>query len=460
MKKKLILLFSCLFLFTSIFAFPASAAGDEGFTIDFETNCNAIFMKNLDTGTVVFTKNADERIEPTSTTKILTYIVVSENVEDIDGTTVTLTQELKDSLEGTGSSIANIMVGETMSIYEALNCLMVQSGNDAAVILADYVGGRKNQETGNPEKLSNIDRFVQMMNDKAAELGCTGTHFANPDGLHDEKHYTTARDMGIMAEYAMDLPRFMDIVSQTYHIVPATNMQEDRRLETTNLMMLPGYPDYYYQYVTGIKTGWHDQAGDCIVTTAKAEGYAYLCVAMGSPHVAGQNPVPDNGAMIDSKALYRWAFRTFTLKSIVDMEKPLAEVNLNLAWEKDTLLLVPEKDVTALLPNDVDLNSIVVSEVEKPESVNAPITKGEILGKATLSYANHELATINLVASEDVQRSDLLYYWEGAKNIISSPWFLGICGLFVLLFIIYLIIATIYNRRDRRKRKVKKYRKF
>ena len=71
-------------------------------------------------------------------------------------------------------------------------------------------------------------------------------------------------------------------------------------------MMLPGYPDYYYQYVTGIKTGWHDQAGDCIVTTAKAEGYAYLCVAMGSPHVAGQDPVPDNGAMIDSKALYRW----------------------------------------------------------------------------------------------------------------------------------------------------------
>lgn len=159
-----------------------------------------------------------------------------------------------------------------------------------------------------------------MMNDKAAELGCTGTHFANPDGLHDENHYTTARDMGIMAEYAMDLPRFMDIVSQTYHIVPATNMQEERRLDTTNLMMLPGYPDYYYQYVTGIKTGWHDQAGDCIVTTAKAEGYAYLCVAMGSPHVAGQDPVPDNGAMIDSKALYRWAFRTFTLKSIVDME--------------------------------------------------------------------------------------------------------------------------------------------
>ena len=148
MKKKLILLFSCLFLFTSIFAFPASAAGDEGFTTDFETNCNAIFMKNLDTGTVVFTKNADERIEPASTTKILTYIVVSENVEDIDGTTVTLTQELKDSLEGTGSSIANIMVGETMSIYEALNCLMVQSGNDAAVILADYVGGRKTRRPG------------------------------------------------------------------------------------------------------------------------------------------------------------------------------------------------------------------------------------------------------------------------------------------------------------------------
>ena len=109
-------------------------------------------MKNLDTGTVVFTKNADERIEPASTTKILTYIVVSENVEDLDGTTVTLTQELKDSLEGTGSSIANIMVGETMSIYEALNCLMVPSGNDAAVILADYVGGKKKPGDREPGK--------------------------------------------------------------------------------------------------------------------------------------------------------------------------------------------------------------------------------------------------------------------------------------------------------------------
>lgn len=460
MKKKLILLLSCLIAFTMVFSFPARAAGEDGFTIDFDTNCNAIFMKNLDTGTVVYTKNADERIEPASTTKILTYIVVAENVEDLDGTTVTLTQELKDSLEGTGSSIAFILVGETMSVYEALNCLMVPSGNDAAVVLADYVGGKVNQETGNPENLSNMDRFVQLMNDKAAELGCTGTHFANPDGLHDDDHYTTARDMGIIAEYAMDLPRFMDIVSQTYHTVPATNMQEERDINTTNLMMIPYYEDYYYQYVSGIKTGWHDQAGDCIVTTAKAEGYAYLCVAMGSPHVAGQDPTPKNGAMIDSKALYRWAFRTFTLKSIVDMEKPLAEVNLNLAWDKDTLLLVPEADVTSLLPNDVDLNSIVVSDVEKPDSVNAPITKGEILGKATLSYANHQLATINLVASEDVQRSDLLYYWEGAKNIISSPWFLGIVGLFVVLFIIYLIIATIYNRRDRRKRKVKKYRKF
>lgn len=460
MKKKLILMLSCLVVFTMIFSFPASAAGEDGFTIDFDTNCNAIFMKNLDTGTVVFTKNADERIEPASTTKIMTYIVVAENVDDLDGTTVTLTQELKDSLEGTGSSIAFIMVGETMSVYEALNCLMVPSGNDAAVVLADYVGGKVNQETGNPENLSNTDRFVQLMNDKAAELGCTGTHFSNPDGLHDDDHYTTARDMGIMAEHAMDLPRFMDIVSQTVHTVPATNMQEDRDISTTNLMMIPYYEDYYYQYVSGIKTGWHDQAGDCIVTTAKADGYAYLCVAMGSPHVEGQDPTPKNGAMIDSKALYRWAFRTFTLKSIVDMEKPLAEVNLNLAWDKDTLLLVPEKDVTSLLPNDVDINSIVVSDVEKPDSVNAPITKGEILGKATLSYANHQLATINLVASEDVQRSDLLYYWEGAKNIISSPWFLGIVGLFVLLFIIYLIIATIYNRRDRRKRKVKKYRKF
>lgn len=460
MKKKLILLFSFLLLFSAFFSFPAAAAEEEGFPIDFETNCNAIFMKNLDTGTVVFTKNPDKRIEPASTTKIMTYIVVVENVENLDATQVTLTQELYDILAGTGSSTSDWYVGETLSVYEALNCLMVPSGNDAALVLADYVGGLENRKNGNGEKLTNIERFVQMMNLKAQELGCADTNFANPDGLHDNNHYTTARDMGTMTEYAMDLPRFMDITSQTVHEIPATDMREARYLNTTNLMMLSGYEDYYYQYVTGIKTGWHDQAGDCIVTTAKAEGYAYLCVAMGSPHVAGQEPTPKNGAMLDSKALYRWAFRTFTLKSIVDMDKPLAEVDLTLAWEKDTLLLMPEKDVTSLLPNDVDLNSIVVSNVEKQESVEAPVTKGTILGQATLSYANRELATINLVASEDVQRSDLLYYWEGAKNIVSSAWFLGIFGIFVLLFVTYLIIATIHKRRDRRNRKVKRYRKF
>ena len=447
MKKTLCIFLSFIILMTSFLALPVSSQAAT-YKPDRKIYAEAYMLINLDDDSypVVARKNIDERLYPASLTKIVTAMVTLENVKDVSVKTK-MSQAAYDASVGTGAQVAGITVGEELSVDTLLYLTMVHSACDACEVLAEFVGGTK-------------ENFVKMMNDWVKKVGCNDTNFTNPSGLHDDNHYTTARDMGIMAEYAMDLPRFMDIVSQTYHIVPATNMQEDRRLETTNLMMLPGYPDYYYQYVTGIKTGWHDQAGDCIVTTAKAEGYAYLCVAMGSPHVAGQNPVPDNGAMIDSKALYRWAFRTFTLKSIVDMEKPLAEVNLNLAWEKDTLLLVPEKDVTALLPNDVDLNSIVVSEVEKPESVNAPITKGEILGKATLSYANHELATINLVASEDVQRSDLLYYWEGAKNIISSPWFLGICGLFVLLFIIYLIIATIYNRRDRRKRKVKKYRKF
>ena len=286
MKKKLILLFSCLFLFTSIFAFPASAAGDEGFTIDFETNCNAIFMKNLDTGTVVYTKNADERIEPASTTKILTYIVVSENVEDLDGTTVTLTQELKDSLEGTGSSIANIMVGETMSLYEALNCLMVPSGNDAAVILADYVGGRKNQETGNPEKLSNIDRFVQMMNDKAAELGCTGTHFANPDGLQDENHYTTPYDIYLMLKEALNYPEFTEITQLgNYTISYKRSWGEEVHtalIATDHYLTGEATPPKGITILGG-KTGTTSDAGNCLALLCQnAYGEPYMSIVMGA----------------------------------------------------------------------------------------------------------------------------------------------------------------------------------
>ena len=192
---------------------------------------------------MVYEKNADKRREPASTTKIMTYIVVYENVEDPDNTTVTISEKIRDELLGTGSSLSGIQVGDILTVKQLLYCMMIPSGNDAALALADFVGG------------GDVQKFVDMMNEKAAELGCTNTHFMNPHGLHDDEHYTTARDLAIITQYAMMLPDFMDITNTTniyYKPYGGPDAEEKRLLVTTNRLIHKNLdPQYYYQYGAG-----------------------------------------------------------------------------------------------------------------------------------------------------------------------------------------------------------------
>ncbi len=451
MKKKALSLFTLLLTFCILFSsVPASAAV---FNIGFDTNCAAIELVNLDTNTVVYQKNADVRREPASTTKIMTFIVASEHIKDLTGTKITVTKEVVDKLLGTGSSLSGIKENDQLTAMQLLNCMLVPSGNDAALVLADYVGG------------GNVDKFVDMMNQKAQELGCKGTHFANPHGLHDENHYTTAHDLYLITKYAMSLPNFSDITSKTrysYSPIGGPDAGKKRSLSTTNYLIdknLDG-GKYYYQYAKGIKTGHMDQSGYCLVSSATAEGYSYLCVALGAPDVdKNGKAITTRGEMIDTAALFRWAFRNLQLKPILNGQDSVGEIKLNNAWNKDKLLLVAEKNYSAMLPNNVSASSVIITK-HIPQSIDAPIKKGQVIGTATLSYANQELTTVNLVASESVERSEVLRTANTVKSIFTSGWFIAIAAIIVLLVVIYIILALIYNRKKKNLRKVKKYRKM
>ena len=137
-------------------------------------------MANLDTDTVVYEKDADLRLEPASCTKIMTYIVAAEHISDLEGTKITVSDYIEPTLTGTGSSMAGVITGEELTALQLLNLMMVPSGNDASLVLAEYVGGLETGATGDEA----VKNFVQMMNDKAAELGLSNTHFNNPHGLH------------------------------------------------------------------------------------------------------------------------------------------------------------------------------------------------------------------------------------------------------------------------------------
>ncbi len=436
---------SCLIVLSALLAESAVPVQAATFKVDFELKSKSVYLKNLDTGTVVFEKEANTRRFPASTTKIMTYIITAEHVSDFKNTYVTVKDSLLHMLDGTGSSVAGLVADEKLNIYQLLCCLMIPSGNDAALILADYIGN------------GNIAGFVGMMNDKAKELGCTGTHFANPHGLNDPNHYTTVADMTKIAEYAMTLPEFNDISNMS----GSDCIGEDRYLITTNYMIDQGRGgEYYYEYASGIKTGaTGNDSGYCLVSTATKNGYTYLCVAYGAPYEDKDGNAYDNGAMIDSVKLYEWAFNNLSIKKILDKNELLREVRVNYAWNKDSIQLIPAKGFTEIMPDNLSPESIDRT-FNVPEEIDAPVKEGQKIGTITLSYANQKLATIDLLAGETVDRSDLLTAADGLKSIATSKWFIIVVSVIVFLILVYMVIVAIYHRRKKTYRPVKKYRKF
>ena len=438
-------LVAVVLMFTSLAATAEAAV----FNADVDTVSKAVYMLNLDTDIVVYEKNANERLYPASTTKIMTYIVTVENVKDIKNTKVVVEKEILDRLTGTGSSLSGLeqFVGQAVTVYDLLNCLMIKSGNDAALLLADFVGN------------GSVQTFVDMMNEKAKKLECKDTHFANPHGLHDEDHYTTAADLAKITKYAQTLPEFNEI-SNTVSTYLSVDAEKEYPLITTNYLIDEKRGgDYYYPYAKGIKTGTTDEAGYCLVSTASNSGYTYLCIALGAPSIDPMgNEIEENGAMKDTAAMYDWAFKNLQLKSVIDEQTPVCEIPIELAWNQDTVQLVPQGSFSTILPADIENSSIdIVTNI--PDSLTAPVIEGNIVGTATVSYANQELTTVNLIAAETVERSKILFFLDTAKKILRSKWMILEIIIVVVLFAIYAVVKDIYNKKRSNNRKMKNKKK-
>lgn len=447
MRKKLISVLCfllCLFISFASFMVPADAAT---FEIDFETSSKALFLLNLDTDTTIYEKNADEKLPMASITKVMTYIVAYENIDDLNGTIITVDPSVEQELSGTGSSMSGIITGEQLTAMQMLNMMMVPSGNDAALALAKFVGG-------------DTQTFVDMMNEKAKQLGCENTHFTNSHGLHDENHYSTARDVAIFTKYALSLPFFAEITNQVWYTLPATNMCEtERTVYTTNRMINQNANEgeYYYSYAKGIKTGSHDQAGFCFVSTAVQDGYSYLCVALGSPSIDAEgNDIYTHGEMLDTRNLYRWAFENLELKALVKEGDVQGEVKVDYAWNKDSVLVCAAEGFSAIMPSSVETSSILFT-LDLPERIEAPIEKGEVLGSVTLQYADQTLKTIPLQAMESVERSEILKGIAVGKSVLTSNWFLSIIGIIIFLAVSYIVLAFLYNYKKKKMRQIKTY---
>lgn len=437
MKKiiSLILMFVII-----ICAVPMSASAAYK-TTGFEVQSEVALLVSLDTGDVIYEKNADEKRFPASITKIMTAILLMENCNDLSQK-VTVTQENYDSLLGSGLVVGNLVPGENITLEACLNLLMVRSAADAANVIVDYV-----------EKVTGKN-FVDLMNEKAKKLKMTNSHFMNATGIHDDEHYTTAKDLVKLCKYAIDLPNFLNICSQYVYEVPATNKNSSWTATTTNSLINPYTGSLYYQYARGIKTGFTTPAGACVASTASKDGYNYLCVVMGGDR-------DKNTQFKDSQNLYKWAFSNFEYRTVADTDTMIAEMDVELSSETDFVQLYPEKNVTVIMPKDITNDSIIYDPVLKENSVWAPLEKGQILGYVSIKCAGEEIAKVNLVNNYEVKRSTWLFIGRIAENIFTSTWFIVIAVCLVLILILLIAVNVVSNKRRRaRLKRVKKIKKL
>lgn len=438
--------FLSVLLVTVIIICSFSIGASASFNSLMETESDIVLLVNTDSETVILDKNASKRTAPASLTKIVTCMLVLENCPDLS-VPVTCKRESLNGLYAQNAATAGILPGEALTIKDLLYCLMLPSAADAANILADYVG-------------NGIDNFVVMMNEFVANLGCKDTKFVNAHGLDaNPNNYTTANDLYKITKYALENSTFKEITGTLrYDVAPTDKYPHTRYLHNTNKIMNAGIRDYYHPAVTGVKTGTTTEAGRCVITTASQDGYNYMLIVMGAPQydIDGDN-VEENVAFTESKKIYNWAFDNIELTKITNTTDVITVVDVNYNSKVDHVRLLPAEELSALVPVGTQSASLIVRPIEgeTPESINAPVKKGQVVGKAEVLYGDDIVATVDLVAGEDIDLNIFLLILGVIKNLFSTTIFKILFAILAVLFIIYILLIIRKNRILAKRKKIR-----
>ncbi|MBR6902855.1 MAG: D-alanyl-D-alanine carboxypeptidase [Clostridia bacterium] len=402
-----------------------------------EITAKSVMLVSLDTGEVIYSKAENERVYPASITKIMVVTLMLESPIYNPGAKVAMTKEAQNLVLGTGSVVSNLKEGEEISQLDLVYYVLMSSCGDCAYLAALTYG-----ET--------VENFVDMMNNKAKELGLKGTHYQNPVGLHNEQNYTTAKDTYTLTRYALKNETFKTVCETVRYTVPETNMHGTRTLSTTNFLQ-DNSTNYYYVYAKGVKTGFTSESGRCLVSTASYNGYNYMCILFGCPNTEGKRH-----EFIESKELYRWAFNNFSFKHIANVDNPVCEIGVDLSFKTDFVSLYVEKSFVSVLPTDADDSTITIKPNYENRRVKAPVKKGQVLGTADITYANKVIGTVNLVSHEDIERSVLLTILYGIKSFFTSKYMRVVYAVLALIIIIFIWrVWRLNSQKKKTKRKIR-----
>ncbi len=397
----------------------------------------AIVM-DMDTEEVLYAKGIDEKRAPASTTKIMTAMLAIEKVPF--ETQITFTDEVN-NIEA-GSTHIGIKPGETLTMKDCAYAILLASANEVSSGVAEYIG-------------TTVPAFVDMMNQRAKELGCTNTHFVNANGLYDENHYTTARDLAIIAKAAFQNETFREVIKTPYYIVPKTNItDEERWLNNHHKMILQG--SEHYEGCLGGKTGYTEKAGNTLVTYAERDGRRLVCVLLADINMVAQ--------YTDTKALLDYGFDSF---------QPLdtAAVSLSPSKSDDLGKLLDEKGLlgTALETSSISIPKEIVEKLTykttlENNMLNIDYYYGEQqIGSSSIQASDEILKVSQELSPKEITKTDASVSPNlskdndtSEKNNLLPSWkyialFLLITGVLFYIVVLIVNIKRSIKRRKRRK---------
>ena len=429
MKKFCAILYS--FVLVLIIALPVAAEGESSTLADNAPSLTApaAYVVNLDTNIVVYEKNSETPLSAASLTKLMTTLLLLENYQDqLDSISLTAPSYVYDLIweQSTNASSADIRRGETQSLRNLLYAMLLPSGNEAAYIVADYMGG------------GSIDNFVAMMNDEAKAVGCTGTTFVDPCGLNPN-NITTARDAYLILRALTAYDVFSTVVG-----TPSYDMGTNDRyttpgtyiIQTTDKLITNS--SYHRDYTKGGKTGslgeWQNFAG-----WHSQDGESYISILLNVPYDA--DPEGMRPALVETATIMDWVFDTYTIAPALDTTQPITEVRVAYSTQADTVMLYPADDMMTLLPREGGA-ALTEQVFNVPDQLPAPIKQGDIVGTVTLTIEGETIGTADLIAGSDVSRNQLLYTISRVSLFFSSTYFKVVVILTMLVIGAYLIFTV------------------
>lgn len=411
MKRFIAALITSIIILTtiSVYAEPPQLQAPSAILIDSET------------GRVLYEKNADTKQYPASTTKVMTGLLAAE-YGNLDEKVTASANVVK--IER-GSSQIYVIPGEILTMRQLLYAMMLESANDAAIAIAEKISG-------------NVDEFAKAMNEKAKSLGAVNTHFVNPNGLHNDNHYTTARDLALIARAGMKNPVFREVVGTFHYEIPATNKQEARPYITnSNKLIWTVNNKYKYEPAIGIKTGYTSMSQHCLVGGAKKDNMELIAVVLAD----GKDFVYS-----DTIALFEYGFANFKNLELLKQNMIVTTVSIKNGDRKLNLLSTEDY---SLIGKPDEISAIEKTKVIKlTEGIKAPVKKGDIIGTVSFTVDGKEQKSVNLIAEEDVQSTRII---DKIKVFSKKLKWWHILLLFIVLFLVWRTIVTIIKTRRRKR---------